>query len=348
MNSLYICICLGDRKIAFNEPYFQNFTSSDSDFPNFVTMGFRQTLYKVFSSISVSNIFQPTTINFLGEKVIVQDAIFFESTKGLALEHKHDYFISLRILAPDTIVSKLKNNPKGHTLGRTIISSLKPIPLGKELNKVADKASDTFIGINWYIEPLNGDKHTEELEACQLILCTFYTVAWLMLQRINREQSSIELRPKKRGDKHDFIRSIVGTRIKILNIERFILTKNRTKNQVVKKFCESIIRNEEFLIHEKLDDAKKLHASFEQHLENYTSLEQVLSSEKTNGLLMLLSAGSISLALFSASFESVEKNTLMFNLDKLFSFPIGLSLLFPLITLIIIMLRYKFSKVVID
>lgn len=346
MNSLYLCISLGDRPLDFTSIAGRIMTASESDFPSYVTMGFRQTLYNVFSSICLPIFDVEQPIQFLEQTATLHNIQLFKTKTGF-MSSKENSFVCINLSVNNHTIEKLKSSAKGDRLGKSVIKALAPLDCGDVLQHCAAQQSDSFIGINWYLERV---EHLEEvpLKTCKTTLVAFYMTAWLMLQRINRVQTSMELRPKRTGEKHHFTKSILDTRIKLLNIERFIFTKNRTKNAVVKAFCDDLVNDEEFLLKEKLDDAKQLHQSFEQHLENYTSLEQVINSEKTNGLLLLLSAGSISLTLFSASFVSVQENTLIFNLSKLLSLPILGSLGISLLVLVFIYLKHKADRLVLD
>ncbi|MEJ6474828.1 hypothetical protein [Pseudoalteromonas piscicida] len=347
MNSLYLCVSLGERPLDLATIEGQTLSSSESDFPSYVTMGFRQTLYSVFAAISLPKLEGNLSIRFLDETVELRKVAVFKTQKGF-MSGKQNTFVCINISAGDKFMTKLASSPKGYRLGKNLIDALGNLGCGDALKVCAEQQSDSFIGINWYHDLSYQSDEADALNESKLTLVAFYTTAWLMLQRINRVQTSMELRPKRTGEKHHFTKSILDTRIKLLNIERFIFTKNRTKNSEVKAFCDDLVNNEEFLLKEKLDDAKQLHQSFEQHLENYTSLEQVINSEKTNGLLLLLSAGSISLTLFSASFVSVQENTLIFNLSKLMSPPVLGSLGVSVLVLILIYLKHKVGRLQLD
>lgn len=324
MKTLYFCISLPGREIDFTDVNVDYYQRSDSDFPSSVTMGFRQVLYTVFDRAVVAKVEHNTQLEILGESNIqLQSLMYLRGSEQMQMSDTVDHFICMALTVPETFESTLTHHSAANQLGMTFLQSLADLDFGQACIIAAQIQSPFKIGNNWYAEPVNIDEVEVDVIETKTLLTTHFYYGWLLFNRIKREHTALNLTPNKIKQKHQYARQVIKGRIALLNLERLILSPNRSKHTLVQNFCTSIVSSEGFDLQERFEGAKSLHESFEKYLENYTNLEQLLNVEKTNKLLTILSVGSISLSLFSASFVTIEGSELIFNLGNLLSFPTG-------------------------
>lgn len=319
----FLCISLPDRELN-SGVISECFNSPTQDVPEAVTYGFRQALYEQFSEIFKLPVNKTDTVKIIDYEVRVKSAVYIKVKPDLSVINVNDRLLTICIEAPRSFEQSIGKLAKGHTLGKNVLNALKDILPELGIDNAVNVKSSYFLGVNWFFD---NKPEVRGHYFDKTIIFANYFFGWLSLQRAKRCHTTINLYPEDDKAKHLYGSEILKVRMALINIERLSLIDNRSKNAEIKRFCNDVIDDAEFSLRKRLDDAKSIHQSFEQHLENYSAIEQNINSAKTNKILLMLSAASISLSVFSVSFVGIdENNALVFNIGELAQPPVSIVL----------------------
>lgn len=163
----------------------------------------------------------------------------------------------------------------------------------KPVVEAYSSAPEKTVGQNSFVVP-------EQLEPNSKLLSSvfaFYFLAWLTSLRIERSQLRTELTVGRRALAASGWK-IANQRLRILNLSRYFLTKDRTNDATIKALCEAL--SIKFKLQSRYDRALSLHREFEHHLDNTAKIIQSQQMGSVSNLLLILTLLSVPVSFFSA------------------------------------------------
>jgi hypothetical protein len=126
-----------------------------------------------------------------------------------------------------------------------------------------------------------------------------YFYAWILALRIERNQLLQDITPKIRaGDKT--VREIIEQRMRLLNLERYFLLKDRTNERVLWDVCVKL--SEKYRLDERYQRASARHTAFENHINNTSRALQSQRAASLTNMVFLLTVLSVPLAAMQVLF----------------------------------------------
>jgi hypothetical protein len=149
------------------------------------------------------------------------------------------------------------------------------------------------VGQNSFVVPVELEPDSKLLSS----VFAFYFLAWLTSLRIERSQLRTELTVGRKAVAASALR-IANQRLRILNLSRYFLTKDRTNDATIKALCEAL--SAKFKLQERYERALSLHREFEHHLDNVAKIIQSQQMGSVSNLLLILTLLSVPVSFFGA------------------------------------------------
>lgn len=290
---------------------------------------FRMNFWEAFSLVRVyEGLDQP--IDYLGLPGAIKTIMLIESDRGRLNETEGDDYILCLSVAFAGAIDRPTESALTQTTGATLEareSILRQTPLANLLNELK---GDIRGHSAWF-----NDEMDERLQQQVLFIAAFYFYAWVLLLRIERNQVDLDITPninlQRRAMSH-----IITQRIRLINIERFFLTEDRSNRSELKELC--MMLSKKYRIQERFDRATRRHTAFEHHLDNTTKALQAQRAASLSNMIAVLTLMSVPLAAMQVFFGINVTNSLYADSFHVFFSPatyliIGASILCVLIPL---------------
>lgn len=130
-----------------------------------------------------------------------------------------------------------------------------------------------------------------------LLIYAFYTYAWVLLLRVERDQQGVKLFATKRH-LGECGASIMKQRLRMVNLRRYFFTNDRSNNQYIKKYCSDIFKS--FHLSRRYEHIAVSHRGFEYYLSSAANLVQNAELGTVSGLVLISTILSVPINFFAA------------------------------------------------
>jgi hypothetical protein len=301
--------------------------------PGLVTLGFRKIFWKVFSEGGVWR--GSSRFTWLEHELEATEMCVVRSD-GARLDgmEGEDFVVVLRLETgedPQELYEEVgRIRVAGHIdeqeMVRLLEDGLESTPCGRVLGSFG---SD-YPGIQlWAPE---GPVETDGVET---LLAAFYYYGWLIIQRLDRSQADVELAADY-SKITEGVRSIADERVRLINLDRYFLTTNRSTLPAVQEVCRQLV--ERFHLKQKYERHLAVHQSLERHLGNTAQLIQENRSRLLNRSMSILTFLAMPIGIFSAvmavslSADVIKRPTNLLLEQRLW-LTVAFSFLVPLVVL---------------
>jgi hypothetical protein len=154
-------------------------------------------------------------------------------------------------------------------------------------------AAGKIVGQNSFVMPDGLESDPKPLSS----IFAFYFLAWLTSLRIERSQLRTELTIGRKALASSGWR-IANQRLRILNLSRYFLTKDRTNDATLKAVCDAL--SAKFKLQARYERAVSLHREFEHHFDNTSKIVQSQQLGSVSNLLLILTLLSVPISFFGA------------------------------------------------
>lgn len=141
------------------------------------------------------------------------------------------------------------------------------------------------------------DEYADDIAETVPLLMGFYYFGLILVHRIDRAQSELELTAVGSTSQSTFSR-IAQVRVRLTNVARYFLTTNRSNHALAKQFALDLPQR--MKLTDRYARQLTIHESLERHLDNVLQMRQSRSAQRTNTLVILLTALTVPVGLFSA------------------------------------------------
>lgn len=265
--------------------------------PPTTTLGFKQIFWKIFDrvySIQMGH----ECINWLDINLTIKEAFLFVSQRNLSA--KNDYLDCLIVYSLESI-DYLKDEVQGKIQDIRRINNFSEQKLIELFNKSIIETQYKQLANIEYIDfpgySLFTKKYPEGGVNIFPYFYTFYYYAWLLCQRLEREQIDVRL-DLKQSNFSQSLRRIANHRIRLVNIHRYFLTLNRSNIQATKETAD-ILRSY-FSLQNRYERHIDINNSFEKHIANISRISEAEQSQTFKQIAAILTFLGVPLALFSA------------------------------------------------
>lgn len=129
------------------------------------------------------------------------------------------------------------------------------------------------------------------------LLFAFFHYGWVILLRLEREQSNLRLS----NDLAELTRgtqTILQHRIRLINLERYFLTHDRSSHPEYKAICDDFLNK--YNLRARFDRLLSIHEAFELYIQDMTRILESKRSRATTRALKFLAGCSIPISIFGA------------------------------------------------
>jgi hypothetical protein len=264
--------------------------------PPTTTLGFNQIFWKVFKrsySIQLKN----EHINWLGMNLILREAFILVTREGACVPNEPlDCLIIYCLESIDYLKDEVKER-----IQQEQRKGLSDKNLMDEFNIAIERSSYYQLS---KIKPSDFPGYSLITESCSEgsenvfpFFYGFYCYGWLLFNRLERSQIDIDLNLKQYTSNQS-LKHIVEHRIRLLNIQRYFFTLNRSKLQAAQKTADMLTGH--FHLYSRYTRHTDIHKSFEEHLANVARLSETERTQVFKNIANILTFLGIPLAIFSA------------------------------------------------
>jgi hypothetical protein len=265
---------------------------ADSHIPRNMTHLFRMNFWAAFDRVAKIE-FDKTSVRYLDLDATVNTVVLFKTNKRRLTEsggHDHVVYFCLQI------ENSLDNEQAKHATAATIelLQEREDVIRQTPAHWLLGHLESDHIGHSAFIAEAP-DRFAEDL----MCLAAFFFYAWILILRIEREQSAMNISP----DMHTIARSsrdIIAQRVRLLNMERYFLSIDRTNVGYLKDICLQLVKK--YRLSERHERAARLHASFEHHMDNTEKALQSRRFSTLTNMIAILTLISIPLATLQVMF----------------------------------------------
>jgi hypothetical protein len=263
--------------------------------PPATTLGFNQIFWKVFKR-AYSIQLQQQQINWLGIDLILREAFVLVTQEGLSAPNESiDCIIiyCLESVYPKNEV-KIKIQQERRTRGLIEPDLVKEFntAISGSLYDRLSKIASSFPGFSMVTE-----RFPEGAENIFPFFYGFFGYAWLLFYRLERSQIEINI-GLDLSTSNQSLKQIVEHRIRLLNIERYFFTMNKSNLQAAKEAANML--SSHFKLQSRYARHSNIHKSFEEHLANVARFSETERTQVFKNIANILTFLGIPLAIFSA------------------------------------------------
>lgn len=269
----------------------------DKTFPFDVTLGFRGSFWRVFSSV-IQYDHSDFDLVWLGRNWRYREMWVCESRETDLASYLDD---------PVNVFVLFMLEPLGDQPYEDIRSVM--FRLGLDEQKAVDQLISALTGhsIGMYMKTFKHVRDKNALfswttfsddvpHATIVSFVAFYSFALLMTWRIHRDQMMIDLHIDQKEFQQQ-IRTALHIRTQIINVKRFFMTKNISNNPAVQRIAGSCLQK--FSIGRKLEGFLELNESIERHLTTAAQLRADAKSTMLNITAFLIAAIGLPISIIS-------------------------------------------------
>jgi hypothetical protein len=282
--------------------------------PPYATKGFNQIFWKVFKR-AYSVQLNKENINWLEMNLILREAFVLVTREGSSAPNEPLDCITIYCLES---VDYLKDEVKAKIQQERLARSLNEQDLIKEFNAAIGGSSYDELS---KIAPFNipglsivTESFSEGSENILPFFYGFYSYAWLLLYRLERLQIDINVNLDLSTSNQSF-KQIVEHRIRLLNIQRYFFTMNRSNLQAAKETADMFIAH--FKLESRYIRHSNIHKSFEEHLANVARFSETERTQVFKNIANILTFLGIPLAIFSALMSANSDAAIVVKPDSL-------------------------------
>jgi len=242
-----------------------------------MTQIFRMNFWEVFSSIRIYNQ-SPSEVNYIGVRSGLSRIHIYYSDENKLNETEDDDFILYYTLPIEGYLTEEENRRLTQNTSQTLDARedvLRQAGMGAFLGGLEAEIKGHTAWVSDQVEV----GISEEIAA----ISAYYFYAFILLLRIERNQITADITPHIDAS-HRANRQVIKQRIRLINLERYFLTEDRTNNTYLKSICIKL--EKKYRLHDKYQRAVARHSAFEHHMDNTS---KILQSEKVSSLTNMIS-----------------------------------------------------------
>lgn len=267
--------------------------------PTMMTHGYRTVFWEVFREGWRVPLEAPIQVSWLGEALEITECTVLHSDRTCLDGQEGENFVSvLRVRtdgALDAVRSALERHR--HDMGMSdlrVYRALREQIEGSRLAEFYDQLEFTSpdVKIVW-------EQPTEIIAPAVPYVLGFYYFGLLLVHRIDRAQAHIRLplgAPQLSGAS---IETITATRVRLINIDRYFLTTNRSLSRDAKEFVIALV--ERINLAERYGRQTSINRNLERHLDNIAQMAQAKAARRTNLTLDIIAYLALPVGIFSAA-----------------------------------------------
>jgi hypothetical protein len=284
--------------------------------PPMTTLGFKQIFWKVFQRVySVQLNHAP--INWLGINLVLREACVLVTQEGSSASNEPTdclvvYSLESIDYLKDEVRARVQNVRRTNGLTeQQLIEAFNQSIVGTPYGKLADITFSDFPGYSLFTKAYPGGA-----ENIFPFLYGFYYYGWLLCQRLERDQMDITL-DLNQSTSSQSLRRIAEHRIRLVNIQRYFLTLNRSNLQSAKEAADML--RDSFSLPSRYARHTEINNSFEEHLANVSRISETERSQTFKQIAAVLTFLGVPLALFSALMSASSDAAIVVRPEKLWS-----------------------------
>lgn len=285
--------------------------------PPATTLGFRQIFWKIFQRVYSIQL-SPETIDWLGINLVLREAFVLVTQEGLSAPNSPlDCLIIYSLECIDyhknEVRTRIQNVRRlnGFT-EQQLIEAFNQAILGTPYYQLAAFTFSDFPGYSIFTK-----EYAEGSEHIFPFLYGFYYYGWLLCQRLERDQIEIKL-DLDQSTSGQPLKRIAEHRIRLVNIQRYFLTLNRSNLQAAKDVADVLARDS-FSLQSRYARHTEINKSFEEHLANVSRISETERSQTFKQIAAILTFLGIPIALFSALMSANSDVAIVVEPEKLWS-----------------------------
>jgi hypothetical protein len=252
-----------------------------------MTQIFRMNFWQVFDTIYVYNV-EPAAVQYMNVScTLTRVRLFYSGKTRLNRTEDDDYILYYTLSLPETLAAS--GEAAVTTIATESLSAKEDVLRQAQMARLVDGLRSGYKGHSAWISEDFDPSFADEVAA----LAAFYFYAFILMLRIERHQITADITPQL--DVNPAIHNhIISQRIRLINLERYFLTQDRTNNAFLKEICTRLEKKYRLL--QRYERASARHSAFEHHMDNTS---KALNSQRVSSLsnmIALLTITSIPLA----------------------------------------------------
>ena len=258
----------------------------ESEIPGNITHIFRMNFWSVFNGIAEID-FTETLVRYLDWNATIGTVALFRTNRDRLTEregHDHIVYFCLKIETPLKEDEARRAEAPAIELLRERENVIRQTPVHWLLGHL----ESDHVGHSAFIAD-TPNIFTEDLSC----VAAFFFYAWILTLRVERTQSEMNISPNL-GVITQSSNEIIAQRVRLLNIERYFLSIDRTNIEFLKNVCVKLVNK--YRLKERHERAAQLHLSFEHHMDNTEKALQSRRFANLTNMIAILTVISIPLA----------------------------------------------------
>jgi len=262
---------------------------------------FRMNFWESFNLVRVYDSLNQK-IDYMGLPGTIKQVLLVESDRRrLNRTEGDDYVLCISVCFPGAI-EKATEQALSQTTSATLEAREEILKQTSLVDLMQELKGDVRGHSAWFSDELD-----DRLQSQVLPLAAFYFYAWVLLLRIERNQVDLDITPDINVQKRT-INHIITQRVRLINIERFFLTEDRSNRSELRDLC--IVLADRYRLQHRFDRAIRRHAAFEHHLDNTSKALQAQRAASQSNMIAILTLMSVPLAAMQVFFGINISNTL--------------------------------------